>query len=62
MKRLAQFQSNALSNAALKQIKGGDDCHNSYSQSEVEFLVAANGWSEGRARQCLYYACRYAAQ
>ena len=61
MKTLVKFQPHAMSASQLKEVKGGDDCHNSYSAGEVDFLMRANGWSRSTAQSALYYACRYAA-
>lgn len=61
MKKLAKFQQCSLTNEALRHVKGGDDCHNSYSDSEVRFLMDANNWSERRAKRVLYLACKFAA-
>lgn len=64
MKNLSKFQNNALSAKTLQYIKGGamaaDDCHKSYSSSEVRFLMDANGWSERKAKRVLYLSCKYA--
>lgn len=62
MKKLSKFQADALAFDQLKEIKGGGgDCHKSYSQSEVDFLMRANNWDKHKAKKALYWACVYAA-
>ena len=61
MKKLSTFQQFQLSNQQLKEAKGGTDCHDSYSRSEVIFLVHANRWHRRTAERALYYSCVYAA-
>lgn len=61
MKKLSTFQKFQLSTQQLNEVKGGTDCHDSYSRSEVIFLRDANNWSESRAKRVLYLSCLYAA-